>query len=164
MNLKYDFLRINKKLSIKNFIHYYFSTAGIRAIIIYRISNYLYKNNLKILALFFQKKNIKDQGCEIGYETKIGKGLLIAHTPGIVISGNSIIGENVTIRQNVTIGQKNGGAPKIGDNVEIGAGAVILGGITIGDNCKIGANSVVITNLSNNLVVAGVPSRVIKKC
>lgn len=163
MHLKDDFKRIDKMLNIKNIIHYYFSTAGMKAVIIYRLSNLFYKNNWKIVALLLQQKNIRTNACEIGYETIIDGGLKIAHTTGIVISGNSIIGKNLTIRQNVTIGQKHGKAPKIGDNVEIGAGAVILGDINIGNNCKIGANSVVLKDIPNGSVVVGIPGKIIKQ-
>lgn len=87
---------------------------------------------------------------------------------GTTISENAVIGDNCIIFQNVTIGSKwsNGKceheAPVIGDNVVIGAGAVILGNITIGNNVIIGANAVVITNVPDNSIAVGV-SAVIKE-
>lgn len=162
MKLINDFNRIGKKLNFRNLIHYYFSTAGIRAVILFRISSFFYCKGLKGLAAIIQQRNIKINSCEIGYETVIGKGLLISHTVGIVISGNCIIGENVTIRQNVTIGEKNEGAPIIEDGVIIGAGAVILGKIKIGRNAKIGANAVVLSDVSSEAIVVGVPAKEIK--
>lgn len=65
------------------------------------------------------------------------------HPVGIVIGGKSKIGEHCIIRQNVTIGQVREQYPVIGDRVEVGAGAIILGGITIGDDAVIGAGAVV---------------------
>lgn len=162
MYLKYDFDRLGKKFNILNLIRCYFSTSGIRAVVLYRLSSFLYKKKFKILAAIIQQRNIKVNSCEIGYETEIDKGLLIAHTPGIIISGNSKIGKNVTIRQNVTIGEKNGGAPVIEDGVEIGAGAIILGKINIGKNSQIGANAVVLTDVPEDSIMVGIPAKNIK--
>ncbi len=72
---------------------------------------------------------------------------------GIVVSHNAVIGKNATIFHQVTIGEGNDGAPSIGDNVYIGAGAKIVGGITIGDNVKIGANCVVFQDIPDNCTV-----------
>ena len=87
---------------------------------------------------------------------------------GVFISKDAKIGKDVTIYHQVTIGSieskgsKHPGAPVIGNNVLIGAGAKILGGITIGNNVKIGANAVVVDDVPNNCVVVGVPGKVIK--
>ena len=86
---------------------------------------------------------------------------------GVVLHPNVIIGENVTIRQHVTIGNngkmgQSGLAPKIGNNVMIGAGACLLGDITIGNNVLIGANAVVLVDIPDNSVAVGVPAKVVK--
>ena len=90
------------------------------------------------------------------------------HPIGIVINKNAKIGKNCTIWQNVTIGDgfrdKNGSRyPIIGDNVEIFANAVIIGGITIGDNAVIGAGSVVVHDVPANAIVAGNPAKIIRQ-
>lgn len=91
------------------------------------------------------------------------------HGLGCVIHENSIIGDNCLIFQNVTIGSawKKGKceseAPVIGDNVFIGAGAVILGNIHIGNNVTIGANAVILQDIPDNVVVVGVPGRIVRK-
>ena len=72
-----------------------------------------------------------------------------------------MIGSNLTISQNVTIGNKNGKSALIGDNCDIGVGAVILGEIKIGNNVIIGANSVVIKNIKDNCIAAGVPAKLL---
>lgn len=93
---------------------------------------------------------------ELPFEVSIDYGLRLTHPYGIIIHKNAIIGHDCTIFQYVTIGAtfKSGSlAPKIGNNVYIGAGAKILGDIRIGDNVKIGANAVVTKNVPKNSTV-----------
>jgi serine O-acetyltransferase len=101
-------------------------------------------------------------GIEIGM-AKIGKGFVIMHGHGTVISGSAEIGENCTINHQVTMGGGKGGCPKIGNRVVIFAGAVIIGGIKVGDRAIIGANAVVTHDVPPNTVVAGVPAKVLHK-
>jgi serine O-acetyltransferase len=100
-------------------------------------------------------------GAEIPIETKIGGGLLIPHPNGIVINGDSEIGINCLIHQQVTIGVTRGNPnpPKIGNHVDISAGAVVVGDITIGDHALIGANAAVIKNVAEYEIAAGVPAK-----
>lgn len=87
---------------------------------------------------------------------KIGAGLRIPHNFGICISGNAVIGENCTIMHQVTIGVIDSvEAPIIGNDCFIGAGAKVLGGIMIGNNVKIGANAVVTKNVPDGSTVIG---------
>jgi len=104
-------------------------------------------------------------GIEIPERTQIGKNIKLYHGQGLVIHENCILGDNVTIRHNTTIGAKDssGLAPRIGNNVDIGAHTVIIGNITIGDNVKIGAGSVVVKSIPDNCVVVGNPARIINK-
>jgi putative colanic acid biosynthesis acetyltransferase WcaB len=105
---------------------------------------------------------------ELRASTRVGPGLKIEHGYSLVINDRTIIGKNVHLRHCVTIGcvklpdGSQGPSPVIGDNVEIGANAVIIGGITIGDNAKIGAGSVVTKDVPPNAVVVGNPARVVK--
>ena len=80
---------------------------------------------------------------------------------GIVISHNAKIGENCTIFHQVTIGEGHGGAPIIGNNVIIGTGAIIIGGIKIEDNVKIGAGCVVVENVPKGATVVMQKARII---
>lgn len=100
----------------------------------------------------------------------IGEGSRIEHHGlGCVFHQKVVIGRNCKIFQNVTIGArwpKSGmkdGVPSIGDNVQIGAGAVILGPIRVGDNSCIGANAVVLSDVPENSIAIGVPARIIKQ-
>lgn len=106
------------------------------------------------------------------FGTTIGGGAKFLSPPilphglnGIVVSCYAEIGNNCTILQQVTIGQVrlyDPHAPKIGDNVYIGAGAKIFGAITIGNNVVIGSNSVVIDDIPDNCTVVGIPAKIIK--
>lgn len=102
--------------------------------------------------------------------THIGFGAAfktVPHLPhglyGIIVSHNAVIGANATIFHQVTIGEGKGGAPVIGDNCFIGAGAKIIGKITIGSNCKIGAGCVVTHDIPDGATVVPEPPRIILK-
>lgn len=88
-----------------------------------------------------------------------GPGLALNHWGTIVVSPSAKIGSDCRVNVCVNIGLKDGLAPKIGNNVYIGPGAKIFGGITIGDNVSIGANAVVNRDVLPDQVVVGVPAR-----
>lgn len=100
-------------------------------------------------------------------ETSIGSGFNISHFGDIVVNGSAVIGKNCTLSNGVTIGQKNRGKyqgfPVIGDNVYIGPGAKIIGGIKIGNNVAIGGNCVLTHDVPDNSVVVGIPGKVISQ-
>jgi serine O-acetyltransferase len=105
-------------------------------------------------------------GIDLPCEVTVGRRLLIEHFGGIIISGDTVLGDDVVVRNGVTIGLKRTGergAPVIGNRVDIGAGAKILGAITIGDDVVIGANAVVITDVPPNSLAVGVPARIIAR-
>ena len=105
-------------------------------------------------------------GIELPCETRIGRRLRIEHFGGIVISGDAVIGDDVVLRHGVTVGLKRTGergAPRIGDRVDIGAGAKILGNIVIGDDAVIGANAVVLCDVPPGALAVGIPARIIRQ-
>ena len=98
-------------------------------------------------------------------KTKIGKELQLVHIGNILIHPDSTIGDRCIIQHNVTLAKnmdKNDGAPKIGDDVFIGTGAVVLGDITVGNGARIAANSLVITDVPAGATAIGVPARMMK--
>ncbi len=106
-------------------------------------------------------------GIEVTPRCEIGPGLFFPHTSGTVI-GAVRIGGNAIVFQGVTLGAKKLGLdfdsanrPEVGDNVVLGAGSKILGGIVIGDNVIVGANSLVVRSVPPNQTVAGIPARAI---
>jgi serine O-acetyltransferase len=109
--------------------------------------------------------NIVMFGIEVTAKCEIGPGIFFPHTSGTVIGAKSI-GSKVIIFQGVTVGAKvldNGFdsnlRPTIGNNVVLGAGCKVLGGIFIGENSTVGANSVVVKTVIPNTTVAGIPAR-----
>lgn len=109
-------------------------------------------------------------GLEVAPRCEIGPGIFFPHPTGSVI-GAARIGSNVTIFQGVTLGAKKldmgfdiSLRPEVGDNVVIGAGAKILGGVRIGNHVVIGANSVVLESVENGRTVAGIPARSVRNC
>lgn len=92
-----------------------------------------------------------------------GPGLSIAHWGSIVVHPDVRVGKNCRIHSAVNIGIFDGKCPTIGDNVYIGPGAKIFGGIRIGDNVTIGANAVVNRDVPDNVTVAGIPARIISQ-
>lgn len=127
---------------------------------LYRLERYLYCHHFRLLSKFVCVLIRIIFNCVVPPTIIIGKGSSIAHGVGIVIHHEAVIGENVKIYQNVTIGH-----PRviIGNNVLIGAGAVILGPCNIGNNVKIGANTVVNFDVPDNCtVVGGAKGRIIQ--
>ncbi|WP_306821216.1 serine acetyltransferase [Actinomyces wuliandei] len=84
-------------------------------------------------------------GVELRSGARVGPGLRLDHGVGLVVHDGAVLGSHVLLRHNVTIGvaRRGGACPVIGDRVEFGAGAVVVGGITIGEDAHVGANAVV---------------------
>lgn len=103
-------------------------------------------------------------GILIGVKANIGRRLIIEHFGSIIIHGSCEIGDDCMIRQGVTLGNRRLDrpleAPKIGSRVNIGAGAKILGNVVIGDDVDIGANAVVISDVPAFHIAVGVPARI----
>lgn len=140
---------------------------GFHAIILHRISHFLYKLKLRFLPRFISQISRFLTGIEIHPAAKIGKGFFIDHGMGVVIGETSIIGNDVTLYQGVTLGgtgkEKGKRHPTLRDRVVVGVGAKILGNITIGDDVLIGANSVVLKSVPSNSTVVGIPGRIARR-
>jgi serine O-acetyltransferase len=105
-------------------------------------------------------------GVELPCETIVGRNFIIDHFGGIIVSGYAQFGDDCRIRNGVTVGLRRveeKHAPVIGNNVDIGAGAKILGPIRIGNNVLIGANAVVLCDVPNDSIAVGIPARIIPR-
>lgn len=105
-------------------------------------------------------------GISLPYSVPVGRRVKLQHSGGVVIVARSI-GDDVTIRHNTTFGVASSNdldaTPVIGDRVDIGTGAVIVGDVVVGDDVIIGANAVVVRDVPSGAVVGGVPARIIKR-
>lgn len=114
-------------------------------------------------ALFHKVRNT--YGIELPYTVKLGRRVVIEHQSGIVIHGECSIGDDCIIRQGVTLGnrylEQPFDAPKLGNCVNVGAGAKIFGNVIIGDNANIGANAVVLSDIPAGKTAVGIPAKVI---
>jgi serine O-acetyltransferase len=104
-------------------------------------------------------------GIELPYTVRLGRRVVIEHQGAIVIHGYATIGDDCIVRQGVTIGNRYMDrpfdAPHLGARVNVGAGAQILGAITIGDDVWIGAGAVVLSDVPSGCTVAGVPASIV---
>lgn len=103
-------------------------------------------------------------GVDIPTKVRIGRRPVLYHSTALVVNEAVVIGDDCILRHSVTIGNKitkdgESAAPVIGNRVEFGAGAIVLGPVTIGDDAKIGAGSVVTKNVSPGAIVVGNPGR-----
>ena len=134
-------------------------------VLLVRCSQWLYGSRwTRPFAMLFSLLNVVLFGLEYTPRCPIGPGLFLPHTSGTVI-GAARIGANVTIFQGVTLGAKAADLafvtdrrPTIGDNVVVGAGAKVLGGIHVGDGAVIAANSLVLEDVAPGATMIGVPA------
>lgn len=143
-------------------------TPRFAPVLLYRLAYKAQEKRFGIIARFFSLINFVIFGIEIATACKIGPGLFFPHTQGTVIGAISI-GKNAVIYQNVTLGAKGLNftydgehRPLIGDDVILGAGCKVLGGILLGDRITVAANAVVLTSFPHGTTVGGIPARVIK--
>lgn len=139
------------------------------------INNHLFFYVFRLGNIFMHGENFFSKICSIPFriamrllynrynhiplETSIGGGARFPHLQGIVLSGKAVIGEHCTIMHQVTIGVddiKMTGAPKIGNNVYVGAGAKLIGDISIGNNVIIGAGAIVTKPVPAGKTVVGI--------
>lgn len=169
--VKSDLFRISpKNISVKGLIRKLFSSCAYKYVFLLRTSVFtrsvpLLKFTIYPFVRFLLSHYHYKLGIDISPKTSVGPGFYICHYGCVVVHTDAVIGRNCNISHGVTIGQKNrgknAGCPVIGDNVYIGPGAKIIGGVKIGNNVAIGANCVVTKDIPNNGVVVGIPGKVI---
>jgi serine O-acetyltransferase len=144
------------------------AAQGFWVMLVYRFGRWRYgiqtawiRKPLSLVYKFFYKLVQILTGIELPCEAVVGPNFVIDHFGGVVVSGYARFGANCRLRTGVVVGLKNVTdpcAPQFGDNVDIGAGAKILGNIRIGNNVFIGANAVVLCNVPDNSLAVGIPA------
>jgi serine O-acetyltransferase len=153
--------------------NYDWSRHGFWALLVYRFGRWRYtiKNRIVRMPFSFLYKFLKMMadslcGIELPCETALGERFVIEHIGGIVISGDAVFGDDCVVRNGVTVGlrhRQERGSPRIGNRADIGAGAKLLGPIRIGDDVAIGANAVVLCDVPDGCIAVGAPARVIQR-
>lgn len=139
---------------------------GVHAILLYRLSHWLWRHHLLFLARLISQIAKWLTGVEIHPAAQIGRRLVIDHGTGIVIGATTVIGDDCLIYQGVTLGgtgiSQGKRHPTLGNNVMVGCGAKVLGNIQIGNHSRVAANSVVLRDVPDHSTVVGVPGRVVR--
>lgn len=138
------------------------SYPGVHAVLLHRLSHWLWGKSLKWLARFIAHIGRWLTGIEIHPGAKIGRRFFVDHGMGVVIGETAEIGDDCTLYHGVTLGgtswQKGKRHPTLGQGVVVGAGAKILGPITVADNARVGSNSVVVKDVSAGATMVGIPA------
>ena len=147
------------------FCYLFFTVHTFPSVFLFRLQTFFYDSGFPPIATTLSRINHVLYGVTIGNHVRTTGGLIIAHGH-VVLDGWTRLGDNVQINPFVTLGITNSErkpfelwGPTIGDFVNIGTGAKILGPVNIGDNVKIGANAVVIDDIPANHTAVGAPAR-----
>jgi len=143
-----------------------FLDAGFQAVALHRMAHAFLRWRIPVLPALCRRLSVAFCGVDILPHARIGGGLFLPHSLGIVIGGRTVIGEDCTLLHGVTLGEARFdeiACPHLGDRVTVGAGAQVLGGVAIGDGALIGAGSVVLADVPAGAVAAGAPARVLSR-
>jgi serine O-acetyltransferase len=149
----------------RNFFEVLTTYPGLHAMIIYRVSHWLWRSNIKWLARFISHLGRWLTGIEIHPGATIGRRFFIDHGMGVVIGETAEIGDDCTLYHGVTLGGTSWEVgkrhPTLANNVVVGAGAKVLGPIKLGEGCRVGSNAVVVKDVPAFGTVVGIPGRVV---
>jgi serine O-acetyltransferase len=134
-------------------------TDGTLANVLYRLQESLASAGLAPLALLPHWLNKWINGCVIGVKAHFGPGFVLIHPIGVVINSSVRGGSNVWLESSVVIGDNQGKSPVLGDDVFVGSGAKIIGGLSVGSGARVGANAVVTKDVRARATVMGIPAR-----
>lgn len=138
--------------------------SGFQALLAYRCAHTLRRWRVPLLPAVLRRLAIAECAIDIVPTAKIAGGCIISHGVGLVVGGETVIGEDCTLLQGVTLGEVRFdelACPRIGHRVTLGAGAQVLGGIEVGDDATVGAGAVVLEDVPAGATVVGVPARVV---
>src|SRR3954453_55411 len=139
---------------------------GLHAVMFHRVAHWFYRRRLYVLARLISTVSRLFTGIEIHPGARIGQRLFIDHGLGVVIGETGEIGADVLLYQGVTIGgtgnEQGKRHPTLANRVVVGAGASVLGNIRLGDDVRVGAGSVVVHSVPRSSTVVGIPGRVVR--
>ncbi len=151
----------------RNFLEVLTNYPGLHALLIHRLSHWLWRKNLKWLARTISSFSRWLTGVEIHPGATIGRRFFIDHGMGVVIGETAEVWDDVTLYQGVTLGgtswSKGKRHPTLEDGVIVGAGAKILGPFSVGAGAKIGSNAVVTKEVPAGATVVGIPGKIVKR-
>jgi serine O-acetyltransferase len=136
-----------------------------RAIVMHRLAHALHHRAVtRPFAGWLTGRILRGCGAELAAGARIGPGLRLRHTTGLVVGDQVVAGRDLTLHQGVTLGDRvpGEGQPVIGNGVYIGAGASVLGPVTVGDDVTVAAGTIVLADVPPGVVVVGVPARIVK--
>lgn len=158
---------LNKDPAARNGLEVLICYPGIWALIWHKPAHWLYKHNLKLLARVISQVTRFFTGIEIHPGAQIGRRCFIDHGMAVVIGETTEIGDDVTLYQGVTLGGtgKDSGKrhPTIGNRVIVSSGAKVLGPFKVGDDVKIGSGSIVLNEIPPGCTVVGIPGKIVKR-
>lgn len=137
-------------------------TDGTPAMLLYRLMQTSARLRLAPLEMLFNRLNSVCCNCIIGRGADFGPRFVLIHATGVVINGGVRGGSGVHLEHEVTIGAEKREAPRLGNDVLVGAGAKIIGSVTVGDGARVGANAVVVHDVPAHTTVVGIPARVVR--
>ena len=138
---------------------------GFHALQAHRVAHWLWHNDRRPLAVFFQNQISATLGVDIHPAARIGSGIMLDHATGIVIGETAVVEDDVSILHSVTLGgsgkESGDRHPKIRRGVLLSAGCKVIGNIVVGEGAKVGAGSVVLRDVPPHVTVAGVPAQIV---
>lgn len=164
--IKFDIQAVKERdPAVRNTLEVLLTYPGFHALQLHRISHFLHRHRLKLLAKILSHITRFLTGVEIHPGAKIGKGVFIDHGMGVVIGETAIVKDNVTLYQGVVLGgtgkEKDKRHPTVEEGAVITCGAMVLGSFTVGENARVGAGAVVLKSVPSNSTVVGVPAKIV---
>ena len=133
-------------------------------LVLFRLREWILRHRIPVFNRVLRQWQMTFAGVELGNDIVLGHGVYFIHSLGTVVGGNAVLGDRVRLMGNNTIGAaRDDGSPTIGNDVEIGCGARILGPVRIGHGAVIGANAVVLHDVPDGATAVGIPARILMR-
>lgn len=162
--IRSDLYRFHGRTDAKEFLLSLLANRSFKITFWYRMANAFGRMRGFGFLIRWKYRRVCEKYCvDLPWQTKIGKGLRLFHCYGLVVHGDSVIGDNAMIAHQVTLATEKGGAPVLGDRVRIAPGVKIVGGVNVGNDSVIGANAVVVKDVPAGSVAVGVPARILER-